>query len=303
MLKHTIIHFLFLLSVANAVLSPGYEDNMWCPPDSCEQSISHPDGFTGPRSIFQGCYNVTTETVDTGIWTGSLTKIVPPNGWVMDPEPCSSDLDTTTTTTSTTTFAPAPLSINLDPGIMCMCIFVNGTSCCPQEDNKEEKEATITSDPSFVPTTIINPSPPPTNAVTSTDTVKSSSTFAVVYTKKSCDDDSTRIIWCPETNSCIDPIYESCPVEGGVTFIGPLSFKCNGSGRCDASRCTMQNGGIYLTGLSGNQNIPQGCTMKCDNNCSIAQGRRLLNSSARSNLVDLGKYTVIVFFGVVIFAL
>jgi len=309
MFKQTVVYFLLLTSV-NAVLPPGNEDDMWCPPDSCEHSIDTPEGFVGPSSAFQGCYNVTTKSVDRGIWTGALTEIAPPEGWVKNPEPCSSDLYTNTT--SAPSFAPTiSSSTDYDPSIICMCVFANGTSCCPQEGKEPSAkgDTEVTSDPSFAPISSpnitvqfssISPSSSPTNAFLYTEstnnTVKSNFTDVVVETKKSCDGDT---MLCPETNSCINPFNESCPVEGGETFTGPALFECTGSGRCDASKCTMQNGGLYLTGLSGSQNIPEGCTMTCDKNCS---SHRLLISSAKSKAVDFGKYTVIAF-GVVLFIL
>eukprot|EP00956_Cyclotella_meneghiniana_P009658 scaffold13348_cov50-Cyclotella_meneghiniana.AAC.2 len=40
----------------NAVLPPGYEDDMWCPADECKiYSIPFGDDYTGPSSSFYFC--------------------------------------------------------------------------------------------------------------------------------------------------------------------------------------------------------------------------------------------------------
>ena len=58
----------------------------------CNRLVNLEDVFFGPRSAFHECYNPMTDTI-VKIWTGSLTEMVPPEGWVMDPAPCLNDVD------------------------------------------------------------------------------------------------------------------------------------------------------------------------------------------------------------------
>merc|ERR1712107_265923 len=81
----------------------------------------------------------------------------------------------------------------------------------------------------------------PSSAPSSIVSNIASATPSSLTSRPNCD--STKL-YCPETISCIDPINGECPVAGGQTYTGPASFECNGSGRCDASECTMQNGGL-----------------------------------------------------------
>eukprot|EP00956_Cyclotella_meneghiniana_P015900 scaffold24714_cov43-Cyclotella_meneghiniana.AAC.2 len=76
----------------NAVLPPGYEDDMWCPAGECKiYSIPFGDDYTGPSSSFYFCYNSDTEEVTDGVWTGSLTDVQQPKGWEK-PELCSKEV-------------------------------------------------------------------------------------------------------------------------------------------------------------------------------------------------------------------
>jgi len=46
-----------LLSLAQAVLPPGYEDELYCPPNSCLRRHKMKQAFVGPRSVFHECWN------------------------------------------------------------------------------------------------------------------------------------------------------------------------------------------------------------------------------------------------------
>jgi len=79
-------------SNAVAVLPPGYEDYMWCPPGDCKIYTNHYEyGFAGPTSAFYYCYDSLTGNVTDGVWTGSLTDVKPPAGWE-EPEICSKEV-------------------------------------------------------------------------------------------------------------------------------------------------------------------------------------------------------------------
>merc|ERR1719378_1652143 len=71
-----------------AALPPGYEDSMWCPEGYCDRYVEQPEGFAGPASVFHECYNPSTNATDPGVWTGSLSETVAPDGWVEGPEAC-----------------------------------------------------------------------------------------------------------------------------------------------------------------------------------------------------------------------
>lgn len=61
-----------------AALPPGYEDVMWCPPDYCRRYVPNEPGMAGPVSMFNECYNPTTDDVVDGVWTGELTDVAAP---------------------------------------------------------------------------------------------------------------------------------------------------------------------------------------------------------------------------------
>ena len=98
------------ISTSNAVLPPGYEDNMWCPPNNC-RFYTNPFGFVGAESSFNKCNNVALGSyliccyiylfanthccyyllihsgeITEGVWTGSLTNTTVPEGWIEPPE-------------------------------------------------------------------------------------------------------------------------------------------------------------------------------------------------------------------------
>lgn len=90
-IKSTAIALVYFLCGFNAyaVLPPGYEDIMYCPPDYCDRYISHGNSrFVGPASSFHECYNPETGDVVDEVWTGSLSDVVAPEGWVESPPVC-----------------------------------------------------------------------------------------------------------------------------------------------------------------------------------------------------------------------
>lgn len=80
---------LFIIGGASATLPPGYEDQIWCPKNTCE-IYANPYGWDGaPDSSFYFCYNPSSGKTRKGIWTGSLTKTVPPAN-AIKPAMCTS---------------------------------------------------------------------------------------------------------------------------------------------------------------------------------------------------------------------
>lgn len=77
------------LAISGAVLPPGYEDQIWCPPGDC-QIYTNPFGLTGAQSSFIFCYNADSGNITDGVWTGSLTDVEPPHGWV-EPDNCTAE--------------------------------------------------------------------------------------------------------------------------------------------------------------------------------------------------------------------
>lgn len=115
-----VFSFLFFAAGTNAALPPGYEDFMWCPPDNCRFDTNQPYGLVGPASTFNKCKNLiggkTTlyvlcsllisaalhwglwfliellsfhkGEITNGIWTGNLTDVTVPEGWI-EPQECN----------------------------------------------------------------------------------------------------------------------------------------------------------------------------------------------------------------------
>lgn len=76
---------------AYAVLPSGYEDIMYCPPEYCDRYISHGNsGFVGPASSYHECFNPQTGDIIGEVWTGYLSDVVAPEGWVESPPVCGS---------------------------------------------------------------------------------------------------------------------------------------------------------------------------------------------------------------------
>ena len=77
------------VSESTKVLPPGYEDEMWCHPGDCSV-YSNPWGIgAGPLSSYYHCYNDVTNVTEA-VWTGTLTDVVPPEGWV-EPVNCTAE--------------------------------------------------------------------------------------------------------------------------------------------------------------------------------------------------------------------
>ena len=66
-----------IIGSASAALPPGYEDQIWCPKNTCE-IYTNPYGIAGADSSLYFCYHPSTGKTRQGIWTGSLTKTIPP---------------------------------------------------------------------------------------------------------------------------------------------------------------------------------------------------------------------------------
>jgi hypothetical protein len=93
------------------------------------------------------------------------------------------------------------------------------------------------------------------------------------------DEDATTNVtvmeWCPESNSCIQPWAEICPVNG-ETFAGSTELTCD-AGRCSSGneKCTYTMGTAelatyYFNNLDGAFIVPEGCTLNC-NGCELAK--------------------------------
>jgi hypothetical protein len=80
---------------------------------------------------------------------------------------------------------------------------------------------------------------------------------------------SAGYVWCPELDECIQPFADDCPLEG-ESFVGPIVVDCSDDMRCSVTKdCVIKEAGgnfvqgPYLTELTGNLNIPIGCTATC----------------------------------------
>lgn len=51
---------IFLVATTMAVLPPGYEDELFCPPQTCLASREVRPGLSGPRPMFYQCCNEST---------------------------------------------------------------------------------------------------------------------------------------------------------------------------------------------------------------------------------------------------
>jgi hypothetical protein len=58
----TAIAILVLCCLANAVLPPGYEEEMYCKAEACLKPRPQLDGYTGPRTAFFECCDESTGT-------------------------------------------------------------------------------------------------------------------------------------------------------------------------------------------------------------------------------------------------
>jgi len=62
---------------------------VWCPEGNCEIYIN-PYGFVGAESSFDKCYNPDSNVMSDGVWTGSLTNVTAPDGWIQ-PQMCTAE--------------------------------------------------------------------------------------------------------------------------------------------------------------------------------------------------------------------
>ena len=77
------------VATVHGALPPGYEDHWWCPSSSyCKRRLNKGLECTGRQSAFSDCYDPVTETSVEAVWTGSLSDMDAPEGWVLDPGPC-----------------------------------------------------------------------------------------------------------------------------------------------------------------------------------------------------------------------
>lgn len=82
-------YLVVIIGAASATLPPGYEDQIWCPKNTCE-IYTNPYGITGADSSLKFCYHPSTGKTRKGIWTGSLTMTVPPAN-AIQPQMCTSE--------------------------------------------------------------------------------------------------------------------------------------------------------------------------------------------------------------------
>ena len=107
-----------LPAATKAVMGPGYEDISYCPPANCEIYLN-PFGYAGPASLFNKCYDPETGTITNAVWTGSLTNVTAPDGWVT-PEMCTAEQYSQCNTADDCTLKVGPtcdcyVSSNLQP--------------------------------------------------------------------------------------------------------------------------------------------------------------------------------------------
>lgn len=55
MCRVAVLLLLFINNLATAALPPGYEEELYCPPDMCLKKRNQPPGWSGPRSAFHEC--------------------------------------------------------------------------------------------------------------------------------------------------------------------------------------------------------------------------------------------------------
>lgn len=78
------------VATVHGALAPGYEDHWWCPSSSyCKRRLNRGPGCAGRQSAFSDCYDPVTETSVKAVWTGYLSDMDAPEGWVLDPGPCT----------------------------------------------------------------------------------------------------------------------------------------------------------------------------------------------------------------------
>ena len=81
---------LVIIGAASAILPPGYEDQIWHPQNNCEIYVNPYGWDSAPSSSLYFCYNPSSSKTRKGIWTGSLTKTMPPAN-AIKPAMCTSE--------------------------------------------------------------------------------------------------------------------------------------------------------------------------------------------------------------------
>ena len=73
---------------------------MWCPPGYCDRPTALGQleggcytGCDGPKRALRECYDPVAREVADEVWTGYLTPVVAPPGWVMNPDLCPAEGD------------------------------------------------------------------------------------------------------------------------------------------------------------------------------------------------------------------
>ena len=89
-MKFLVLSAAVSLGVVSAVLPPGYEDEMYCPPETC-QFYTNPFGYVGAKSDFNKCFDPAKGEVIEAVWTGSLTNVTAPEDWIQDPPRCTKE--------------------------------------------------------------------------------------------------------------------------------------------------------------------------------------------------------------------
>ena len=137
-------NMLAIIGTASATLPPGHEDQIWCPKNTCE-IYRNSYGITGADSSLAFCYNPSSGTSREGIWTGSLTKTVPPAN-AIKPKMCTSKQYTECQVEDDCTLEITPanaveracgcyVSLKLHPFIPKVTSFVSNARCAASACN------------------------------------------------------------------------------------------------------------------------------------------------------------------------
>jgi hypothetical protein len=74
--------FLTLICFAiasRAMLPPGYEDEIYCPDGMCLVRAPHPNGWSGPMTLYMNCMNILDHTTTTTIRPRGWGSLVDPS--------------------------------------------------------------------------------------------------------------------------------------------------------------------------------------------------------------------------------
>ena len=68
-----VVMLLLLVTLNDAALPPGFDEELYCPPGSCLRDKEQPAGWVGPKSSFHECYDEASEdTSDPHAWGEQL---------------------------------------------------------------------------------------------------------------------------------------------------------------------------------------------------------------------------------------